>query len=62
MEIVALHVEYKVVFSYERDGTTFEETIFGLDDMAALNREKGEQDHMAQVLLLVRQTIMHITV
>ncbi len=34
-------IELRVVFSYERDGQTFEETIFGLDDMAALNREKG---------------------
>ena len=39
-------VELRIVFSYTRDGQTFEETVFGLDDMAALTREKdGTRPH-----------------
>ena len=33
-------VELRIVFSYTRDGQTFEETVFGLDDMASIPREK----------------------
>ena len=37
---MTLHVEYKVVFAYVRDGTTFEETVIGLDDPSGLTRRK----------------------
>ena len=33
-------VELRIVFSYTRDGQTFEETVFGVDDMASITREK----------------------
>ena len=41
-------VELRIIFSYVRDGQTFEQTVFGLDDMAAQPREKeGTRPHVA---------------
>ena len=33
-------IELKIVFQYQRDGVTYSETVFGVDDLSTITREK----------------------